>query len=178
MSKIGKQILEIPAGTEVTMSGSVLTVKGPKGSLSKTFLTDKIKVVIEGNTVKFELVKDDMFSRSLWGTYASHVSNMIAGVNTGYEKKLVIEGVGYKAEVAGKELVLSLGFSHLVKVPIPETLKVVAEKTAITISGIDKEEVGQFAAHIRSLKKPEPYKGKGIAYQGEVIRRKQGKKTA
>ena len=119
-----------------------------------------------------------MFSRSLLGTYASHIKNMIVGVTTGYEKKLILEGVGFKSAVSGKSLDLALGFSHPVKVEIPEGLAVTADKNLITISGIDKEKVGQFSAYVRSLKKPEPYKGKGFRYDNEVIRRKQGKKSA
>jgi large subunit ribosomal protein L6 len=117
-------------------------------------------------------------SKALWGTYASHIVNMIAGVNKPYEKKLIIEGIGYKADVKGAELVMGLGFSHLVKITIPADLKVVSEKGVVTVSGIDKEKVGQFVANIRAQKKPEPYKGKGIRYSDEVIRRKQGKKAA
>jgi large subunit ribosomal protein L6 len=112
------------------------------------------------------------------GTYASHVRNMLKGVTEGFSKKLIVEGVGYKWDVQGKTLNLALGFSHPVKVAIPEGLTVVAEKGTLTISGHDKEVIGQFAADIRALKKPEPYKGKGIRYEGEVIRRKQGKKAA
>ncbi|HEY6019370.1 MAG TPA: 50S ribosomal protein L6, partial [Candidatus Paceibacterota bacterium] len=112
------------------------------------------------------------------GTVAAHIKNMISGVNAGFTKKLLVEGVGYKWEVKGKQLQLALGFSHPVLVDIPEGLTVVADKGTLTITGIDTEKVGQFAANIRALKKPEPYKGKGIRYEGEVIRRKQGKKAA
>ena len=117
-------------------------------------------------------------AQALVGTYASHVRNMMTGVTTGFSKKLLVEGVGFKWDVAGKTLNLALGFSHPVKMAIPEGLTVVAEKATLTISGFDKELVGQFAANIRALKKPEPYKGKGIRYDGEVIRRKQGKKAS
>ena len=115
---------------------------------------------------------------SLWGTYASHIENVIKGVNDAYTKKLIIEGIGYKADVEGTDLVLALGFSHPIKVSIPPSLKVTSEKGIITVTGVSKEEVGQFAANIRAFKKPEPYKGKGIHYEDEVIRRKQGKKSA
>jgi len=177
MSKIGKQIINIPKGTEVKQDDGLITVKGPKGALSKKFLSE-IEIVIEGENIKLNPVRNDKFVRSLWGTYASHLKNMIKGVNEQYEKKLLIEGVGYKWDASPKEVALALGFSHPVKVAIPEGIKIVIEKSAMTISGIDKEKVGEFAAHIRSLKKPEPYKGKGIRYEGEHIRKKQGKKTA
>ncbi|MBP6883658.1 MAG: 50S ribosomal protein L6 [Candidatus Pacebacteria bacterium] len=177
MSKIGKQELEIPAGVEVTQNGSILTVKGPKGTLTKT-LRDEVEVKINGKLVTFAIKRNDKFSKSLWGTYASQIKNMIAGVVTPYQKKLILEGVGFKSDVKGKELHLALGFSHGVVVPIPEGLTTTAEKNLITVTGIDKEAVGSFAAAVRALKKPEPYKGKGMRYDDEVIRRKQGKKTA
>ncbi len=152
-------------------------VKGPKGTLNKPvsrFVT--IEVGAEG--VQVAQKGATLESRAAVGTYASHVRNMLKGVTEGFSKKLLIEGVGYKWDVQGKTLNLALGFSHPVKVAIPEGLTVVAEKGTLTISGFDLEAVGQFAADIRALKKPEPYKGKGIRYEGEVIRRKQGKKAA
>lgn len=177
MSKIGKQIINIPKGTEVKKEDGLLTVKGPKGALTREF-QPIVEIIIDGENIKLNPTRDDKFTRSLWGTYASHIKNMVKGVNEGYEIKLAIEGVGYKWEAPGKEVVLSLGFSHPVKVPVPEGIKVTVDKANLTVSGIDKEKVGEFAAYIRSLKKPEPYKGKGIHYEGEHIRRKQGKKTA
>ena len=117
-------------------------------------------------------------NKALWGTYSSHIQNMVKGVATPFAKKLILEGIGYKSEVKGSNLVMALGFSHQVIVPVPEGLKVTAEKNIITTTGADKELVGSFAAKVRSLKKPEPYKGKGMRYEGEVIKRKQGKKTA
>ncbi|MDQ5931068.1 MAG: large subunit ribosomal protein [Patescibacteria group bacterium] len=177
MSRVGKQQLEVPANTTVDFTGGVFTVKGPLGTLSKVF-TDTISITIENNVVSFAPKKDDPFSRALWGTYASHVKNMLAGVNTPYVRKLILEGVGFKSEVKGKDLNLALGFSHPVVVPIPEGLTVTAEKNNITVTGIDKELVGAFTAKVRALKKPEPYKGKGFRYDDEVIRRKAGKKTA
>jgi large subunit ribosomal protein L6 len=155
----------------------VFTVKGPLGTLSKVF-TDTITVTIENNVVSFAPKKNDPFSRALWGTYASHVKNMLNGVNTPYVKKLILEGVGFKSEVKGTDLNLALGFSHPVVVAIPNGLTVTAEKNNITVTGIDKELVGAFTAKVRALKKPEPYKGKGFRYSDEVIRRKAGKKTA
>ncbi len=178
MSRIGKQELEIPSGTEVKLDNGTLTVKGPKGTLVRTF-RDEVAINIDGNKVTFAQKAPTGFAYALWGTYASHVKNMITGVNTPYVKKLILEGVGFKSEVKGnKSLDLALGFSHPVSVPIPEGLTVTAEKNNITVTGIDKEKVGQFAAMVRALKKPEPYKGKGFRYDDEVIRRKQGKKTA
>lgn len=177
MSRVGKQQLAIPANTEVTLVNGFCTVKGPLGTLTKTFLPT-VAITIENNIVTFAPVAMDPFSRALWGTYASHVKNMIAGVNAPYSKKLILEGVGFKSEVKGKELHLALGFSHPVVVPIPEGLTVTAEKNNVSVSGINKEQVGQFTAAVRALKKPEPYKGKGFRYDTEVIRRKTGKKTA
>lgn len=177
MSRIGKQITIIPEGTTVTFSNSVLTVKGPKGQLTKKFLPI-IEVNIEGSEISFKPKQNDAFGRSLWGTYSSHTKNMIAGVNTPYVKKLILEGVGYKGEVVGNMLNLALGFSHPVKVEIPENVTVTVEKGNYTFTSIDKELVGSFAAKVRSLKKPEPYKGKGFRYDDEIIKRKQGKKAA
>lgn len=178
MSRIAKQPIPIPAGTEVTLAAGVLTVKGPKGTLTREVKPDVI-ILVDGGYVTLKPKNDaDIFSRALWGTYASHVKNMLAGVTTPYMKKLILEGVGFKSEVKGTDLVLALGFSHGVTVPIPTGLTVTAEKNNITITGIDKEMVGQFAAKVRAMKKPEPYKGKGFRYDGEVIRRKQGKKAA
>lgn len=154
-----------------------MTVKGPLGTLTKDF-KPHIKVVIENGTVTLTQAFKNLQSNALWGTYASHIKNMIAGVNKPYEKKLIIEGIGYKADVKGKDLILNVGFSHQVILPIPADLKVACEKSNINISGIDCEKVGQFAAVVRAVKKPEPYLGKGIRYSDEVIRRKQGKKAA
>ena len=178
MSRIGKQTVIVPAGTEVKLSGTTLSAKGPKGTLSRDF-PGKVTIHITGNEITFTPnVEGDRTVNALWGTYASHVKNMVTGVNEGYTKKLVLEGVGFKSEVAGTMLNLALGFSHPVKVQIPAGLTVTAEKNTITVTGIDKEMVGSFTASIRSMKKPEPYKGKGFRYSDEVIRRKQGKKAA
>ena len=177
MSRIGKQITTIPEGTTVTMSEGVLKVVGPKGELTKKLLPI-IEVTIEGSEISFKPKQNDAFGRSLWGTYSSHAKNMIVGVNTPYVKKLILEGVGYKGEVAGDMLKLALGFSHPVNVEIPKEVTVVIEKGIYTFTSIDKESVGSFSAKIRSLKKPEPYKGKGFRYDDEIIKRKQGKKAA
>ncbi len=178
MSRIGKQTVIVPSGTEVKLSGTVFSAKGPKGTLTRDF-PGHVTIHINNNEITFTPNKEgDRTVNALWGAYASHVKNMVDGVNTGYTKNLILEGVGFKSDVAGKILNLALGFSHPVKVTIPEGIEVKAEKNNITISGIDKELVGSFAASIRSMKKPEPYKGKGFRYSDEVIRRKQGKKAA
>ncbi len=177
MSRLSKRPIAVPAKTEVTVSGGSLMVKGPKGSLSKS-IHRMVTIEVGAEGVQVSPKGDSLESRALIGTYASHLKNMITGVNTGFQKKLLIEGVGYKWDVQGKTLNLALGFSHPVKMAIPEGLTVTADKGALTIAGFDKELVGQFAADIRAMKKPEPYKGKGIRYDGEVIRRKQGKKAA
>lgn len=177
MSRIGKQIINVPAGCEVNLSGDILTVKGPKGELKREFKTKTVAININGNEVTLTPKNQENLVRALWGTYAAHIKNMLKGVTLGYEKKLEVEGVGYKWEVAGEQVKLSLGFSHPVFMQIPAGLKVIAEKNALTITGMDKDVVGEFSANIRDLKKPEPYKGKGIHYQGEYIRRKQGKKA-
>jgi len=178
MSRIGKQIVIVPAGTEVKLSGITFSAKGPKGTLTRDF-PGNVTIHINGNEITFTPNKiGNRDINALWGTYASHVKNMIIGVNEGYSKKLVLEGVGFKSEIAGNALNLSLGFSHPVKVIVPAGLTVTAEKNNITVTGIDKELVGQFTSSVRAMKKPEPYKGKGFHYSDEVIRRKQGKKAA
>lgn len=177
MSRLAKNPIEIVAGTTVTVSGDTVTIKGPKGELAKTFRPE-VSVEVVDNTIVLTKKGDSVFVRSLWGTVGSHVRNMMEGVTKGFEKKLILEGVGFKSAVAGNVLDLALGFSHPVKIEIPAGLTVTADKNIISISGIDKESVGQFSAYVRSLKKPEPYKGKGFRYDDEVIRRKQGKKSA
>jgi large subunit ribosomal protein L6 len=177
MSRIGKKVIAIPEKMTVAFSGGVFTVTGPLGSLSKNFLP-LVDVKIEGKEITLSPTKETIEADALWGTYASHITNMIAGVGKAFVKKLILEGIGYKSEVKGTNLVLALGFSHPVNVVIPAGLTVKAEKNLITVSGSDKEAVGQFAANLRALKKPEPYKGKGMRYEGEIIKRKQGKKTA
>jgi large subunit ribosomal protein L6 len=177
MSRLAKRPIALPPKTEVSVSGTTLMVKGPKGTLEKP-LHRLINIEVGQEGVQVSPRGVSLESRAALGTYASHVRNMLMGVTQGFQKRLLIEGVGYKWEVAGKNLKLALGFSHPVVVAIPEGLAVTVEKGALVISGFDKELVGQFAANIRALKKPEPYKGKGIRYEGEVIRRKQGKKAA
>lgn len=176
MSRLGKQTAVIPAGVEVTSADGVLTVKGPKATLTRPVHSD-VAVTVSEEGVAVAPLKETKLSRSLWGTFAAHVKNMIHGVTEGFEKKLEIEGVGYRAEMKGRTLVLNVGFSHPVELEVPEGLEAVVEKSLITITGADKDAVGQFAANVRKVKKPEPYKGKGIRYQGEYIIRKQGKKA-
>ena len=176
MSRIGKKIINLPEKTEIKVSDGFVSVKGPLGELSRT-LHPMIEVKIDGSAITLNPKKITLESRALWGTYASHITNMISGVNKAFEKKLILEGIGFKSEVKADKIVRALGFSHPVNVDIPKGLKVTAEKNVITISGSDKEVVGQFSAKLRSLKKPEPYKGKGMRYSDETIRRKQGKKS-
>lgn len=178
MSRLSKQPIAIPAGVEVTKDGAVVSFKGPKGELSRSFKDDVIGLTVENGTIAVEKLVDTVFSRALVGTYASHVKNMIHGVTEGFAKKLIVEGVGFRSDVKGGNLEMSLGFSHQVIMEIPEGITATAEKNVITVSGVDKERTMQFAAQIRAKKKPEPYKGKGIRYEGEIIRRKQGKKSA
>ena len=177
MSRLGKLAIAIPAGTDVSVSGDAITVKGQGGTLSRPPHA-AVSIKVESGSVSVNPANESRLAKALWGTYAAHVKNMIAGVNTPFQKKLQIEGIGYKAELQGKNLKMALGFSHPVIVAVPEGLTAVVEKNIVTISGADKDAVGQFAASIRSLKKPEPYKGKGIRYEGEVVRQKQGKKAA
>ena len=175
MSRIGQAPITIPSGVDVTIEGRVVTVKGPKGELTRT-----VPATISVQRVDGELVvqrpNDERDNRALHGLTRSLVSNMVQGVSEGFTKDLIIEGVGFKAAVQGSNLNLSLGFSHPILFPIPKEIKItVAENTKISISGIDKKMVGQVAADIRRYYPPEPYKGKGVRYAGEVIRRKEGK---
>lgn len=177
MSRIGKRAITIPAGTDVSVASDMITVKGKGGTLERPLHT-AVLVKVDGKEVHVEPAQKTRLARALWGTYAAHVRNMISGVNTPFQKNLQIEGIGYRAEISGKNIKLSLGFSHPVLVAIPEGVTAAVEKNIIKISGADKECVGQFAASVRALRKPEPYKGKGIRYEGEVVRQKQGKKAA
>jgi large subunit ribosomal protein L6 len=177
MSRVGKKIITIEPGVTASFSEGVFSVKGPKGELSRA-IDKRLSVVLDGNTIQVSVNKTKENLSSLWGTYASHITNMLTGVTKGFSKKLQIEGIGYKVELKGSELVFSLGFSHPVVIKIPSNITALVEKNIITISGIDKETVGAFAANIRDQKKPEPYKGKGIRYEGEFVPQKQGKKSA
>ncbi len=177
MSRIGKQQITVPAGVAIDITSDSVRVTGPKGELIRA-LRNEIAFTLKDGVLTSEPRRNDKFSRSLWGTYMSHIKNMVTGVVTPYEKKLLVEGVGFKWEVKGDILQLALGFSHPVILPIPKGVTVTAEKSSLTLLGIDKEAVSLFAMKVRSQKKPEPYKGKGIRYSTEVIRRKQGKKSA
>lgn len=177
MSRVGKKIITIPSGVEVKLNDASVSVKGPKGELTRE-IDKRLSVSIDAGTIKVEIKKTKENLSSLWGTYASHIGNMIEGVTNGFSKKLQIEGIGYKVELKGSDLVFGLGFSHPVIVKVSEGISALVEKNIITISGTDKEKVGAFAAGIRDLKKPEPYKGKGIRYEGEYVAMKQGKKSA
>lgn len=177
MSRTGKRPIAIPSGTTVTVTDGMIAVKGKGGELTRT-LHPSVSVAVEGSEVSVAPGKETRLARALWGTYAAHVRNMIAGVNKPFEKKLQVEGIGYRAEITGKQLKLMVGFSHPIMVDLPEGVAVAIDKNIITVSGPDKERVGQFAAVVREVKKPEPYKGKGIRYAGEVVRQKQGKKSA
>lgn len=178
MSRIGKLPVSIPQGVEAKVSENTIVVKGPKGELTTDFRADHVKVNVVENEVIVENLSDEKLSRALWGTTRANINNMVEGVTKGFQKDLEINWVGYKFEIQGKKLVLSVGFSHKVELDFPAGLEVVfneKKKNIIHISGTDKQLVGEFAAKIRSYKKPEPYKGKGIKYVGEHIRRKAGK---
>ncbi len=177
MSRIAKKPIQIPEKTQVSVANGVVTVKGPLGELKKE-VKPVIEIKVENGFLELIPKNEELHTLALWGTYASHIKNMLAGVNKAYEKRLIVEGIGFKYEVKPKEMILSLGFSHTIKVEIPAGIKVTSDKAAMIITGIDCDLVGAFASKIRSLKKPEPYKGKGIHYEGEVVRRKQGKKAA
>ena len=176
MSRIGKKPVAIPAGVTAKLDGQSIAVKGAKGELKFT-VPDEVAIKLDGNVVHVEPHAQDKKSRALWGTARARVQNLVVGVTQGFEKKLEINGVGYKAAVAGKNLQLSLGYSHDVIFPIPAGVTIVTPKpTEITVAGIDKRQVGQIAAEIRAFRGPEPYKGKGVKYVDEFIFRKEGKK--
>jgi large subunit ribosomal protein L6 len=176
MSRLAKKPIQVPAKVSIENAGGVLTVKGPKETLTRPVHTAmNVEVTPEGVVVTPN--GSSKLARSLVGTYAAHVRAMLAGVETPWKKVLELNGVGYKVELRGQDLVLSVGFSHQVTLPVPQGLTVTVVKNVITIEGADKQQVGQFAAEVRDVKRPEPYLGKGIKYQDEVIRRKQGKKA-
>lgn len=179
MSRIGKQPVILPQGVEAKIEGNSITIKGPKGELKYSF-NPLVKLEIAEEDGEKQIVAsvarpEEKIQNTNWGTVRSNVANMVQGVNQGFEKKLELVGVGYKVSVAGKEMKLEVGYSHPVKYELPEGIEAKVEKNNITISGIDKQLVGQVAAEIRSVRKPEPYKGKGIKYSDEIIRRKAGK---
>jgi large subunit ribosomal protein L6 len=175
MSRIGKKPIEVPSDVTVTIDGSNVTVKGPKGELSRTFHQD-MNIKLEDNTVVVERPSDNKLHRSLHGTTRSVLSNMIEGVKNGYEKALELIGVGYRATKSGSKLILNVGYSHPVEIDPEQGIEIeVPANTKVVVRGIDKERVGAIAANIRDVRPPEPYKGKGIRYEGEYVRRKEGK---
>jgi large subunit ribosomal protein L6 len=175
-SRLAKKPIQIPAKVEVTSANGVLTVKGSKETLSKTYHSSiSIDVTPEGVVIKPK--NNSRLAHALTGTFAAHLNAMMQGVETPFKKSLVLKGVGYRVELKGKELVFNVGFSHQVTLAVPEGLTAAVEKSIIRIEGADKQRVGQFAAEVRAVKPPEPYLGKGIAYEDEVVRRKQGKKS-
>ncbi len=176
MSRIGKNPIELPDGVSLEVAGVVVTAKGKLGELSAR-LTDDVEITQQDNIVTVSPRPDAPNSKKMWGTSRSVISNLVTGVNEGFIKKLEINGVGYRAQIQGKDLTLQLGFSHDVKFPVPDGITInCPDQTHIEISGVDKQKVGQVAAEIRSYRPPEPYKGKGIKYEGEYILRKEGKK--
>lgn len=178
MSRLGKLAIKIPSGTEIKIDNKSVKVKGPKGEL-KTDLLEMIKVEVVNDEILIKVLNpEDKKENSLWGLYRALINNMVVGVNSGYEKKLEVKGVGYKIAVAGDKVNLNLGFSHPIEFPLPQGISATAEGNILTIMGIDKQVVGEVAAQIRKLRKPEPYKGKGIRYIDEVVRRKAGKAAA
>jgi len=175
MSRIGKLPIKVPDKVNVLIDQNKIVVKGPKGELSKT-LPDSIKIIQNDKIIKVTPNETNNNSQQLYGTYRSLIDNMIKGVTSGFQKKLELQGVGYRSQVDGKNLILNVGYSHQVKILSPEGIKLSVEgNTNITVSGLDKELVGQVAADIRLVRPPEPYKGKGIRYQGEYVRKKVGK---
>ncbi len=177
MSRIGKKSILIPQGVEVEINGQQVSVKGPKGKLERE-TRPEIAIEIKENEISVSPKKETKKTQAFWGLTRALLNNMVEGVSQGFEKKIQIEGVGYKGVLEGDVLTLSLGFSHPVKVKAPEGVSFMVEKNIITLSGIDKEKVTQTAAEIRKIRPPEPYKGKGIRYVGEKVRRKVGKKAA
>jgi len=178
MSRIGKQLITIPAGVTIEVKDGIAHVKGPKGQLERR-LASGISIKLENNTVQVDVVdKESKATRSLWGTFGAHMKNMVKGVTEGFKRDLEINGVGYRVAMQGKDLKFEIGFSHPVVFNMPQGVEAKVDKNLITLTGADKELLGATAAEIRGLKKPEPYKGKGIKYIDEVIRRKAGKTAA
>ena len=176
MSRIGKKAVPIPSGVTANVEGQTVKVKGPKGAL-QVVLPDEVTVKMEGGGVKVDPRNETKRARAMWGTSRTLVNNLVTGVTKGYEKKLEITGVGYRAALQGKNLQIALGYSHDVIYPVPEGIAIATPKpTEILVSGIDKQKVGQVAAEIRAFRPPEPYKGKGVRYADEYIFRKEGKK--
>ncbi len=177
MSRIGKKPVIIPSGVEVTLDKRVVTIKGPKGTLSFEHRRE-VKVMIEEGLVQVTKVGETKQAQALWGTTAKAMTNMVLGVTAGFEKSLELNGVGYRMNLQGKKLALALGFSHPVEMMLPEGITAVVEGNVLKVTGADKQQVGEFVAVVRKLKPVEPYKGKGFRYVGEIVRRKEGKKAA
>jgi large subunit ribosomal protein L6 len=176
MSRVGKKPVAIPSGVIASIEGQLVKVKGPKGALALTLHPD-VTAKLEGNEVRVDPRYETKRARAMWGTYRSLLANVITGVTKGFERKLEISGVGYRAALQGKNLQVQLGYSHDIVYPIPEGITIVTPRpTEVVVSGIDGQKVGHVAAQIRSFRKPEPYKGKGVKYAGEYIFRKEGKK--
>ncbi len=177
MSRIGKKVVVIPQGVEMKLEANVVSVKGPKGSL--TFVHNhEVTIHIAADSVSVEKTGGSKKASAIWGTTTKILSNLIEGVTVGFQKQLELNGVGFRMSVAGKKISMALGFSHPVEVIVPEDLDAKIEGNILTLSGIDKQKVGQLAAKIRDLKPVEPYKGKGFKYVGEIVRRKEGKKAS
>jgi large subunit ribosomal protein L6 len=175
MSRVGRKPVAIPSGVQVKIEGQEIHVKGPRGQLSRS-IDSRVKLLVKDGQVQVEREQDDRLIRSLHGLIRSNINNMMIGVSQGYQKILEINGVGFRAQLQGKSLQLNLGFSHPVVFPLPSGIDAKVEKqNVITIQGVDKQQVGQVAADLKAIKPPEPYKGKGIKYAGEVIHRKEGK---
>ena len=175
MSRIGKQPIEIPSGVDVTLEGTRVTVKGPRGTLEQSFHPE-VQIVKDDGTIRVERPDDQGFHRALHGLTRTLIANMVEGVTKGFEKRLEIVGVGYRAALRGQDLELAVGYSHPVAVPKPDGIEFeVPAPTRIVVRGNDKQQVGEVAANIRKIRKPEPYKGKGIRYEGEYVRKKAGK---
>jgi len=176
MSRVGKYPVEIPAGVQVALAGRILSAKGRLGELALE-LTEHVEAGVDGNKVTVKPRGNERQARMMWGTTRALVANMVHGVSQGYTRTMEITGTGFRASVQGKNLVINVGFSHDVVYPVPEGVKITCERpTAIKVEGVDKRLVGQVAAEIRAFRPPEPYKGKGVRYDTEVIRRKEGKK--
>jgi large subunit ribosomal protein L6 len=176
MSRVGKKPVPVPSGVTANVSGTTINVKGPKGALSLVF-DERVSVEMDKGEIKVDPKDESKAARALWGTTRANLNNIMTGVTKGFERKLEITGVGYRAAVQGKNLQLALGYSHDVLYPIPEGIAVATPRpTEIVVTGIDKKKVGQVAAEIRAYRPPEPYKGKGVRYAGEFIFRKEGKK--
>jgi large subunit ribosomal protein L6 len=176
MSRIGKKPIEIPENITVSLTDGVFKVEGPNGILERE-INDIISIDIADNEITVTPKKKPVFARAMWGTAASHIKNMISGATENFTKKLTFSGIGYRANVSGDTLTLEMGYSHDINLDIPKELEVLVEKNTITVGGPDKELVGAFAANIRDVRTPEPYKGSGIKYSDEIIRRKEGKKA-